>query len=171
MRRVALALVLLLAVSPVYAQLSVDDVHFSPKGGCTDTIVKELGKATSTIRVQAYEIKSGTIAQALADASKRKVKVEVIVDSSQRKQPGGQADNLHANPEISVRIDGNKRGLAHNKVIIIDPDLDSAVVITGSFNFTKRAEERNGENLLVIRDKKIAAKYFDNWNDRAEYVR
>ena len=57
--------------------------------------------------------------------------------------------------------------LAHDKVIIIDPDLDSAVVITGSFNFTKRAEERNGENLVVIRDKKIAAKYLDNWNKHA----
>ena len=36
---------------------------------------------------------------------------------------------------------------AHNKIII----LDDAVVITGSFNFTRQAEIGNSENLLVIR--------------------
>ena len=36
----------------------------------------------------------------------------------------------------------------HNKVVFIDGE----TVITGSFNFTKAAEENNAENLLVIRD-------------------
>ncbi len=30
--------------------------------------------------------------------------------------------------------------------------VDSATILTGSFNFTKAAEERNAENLLVIKD-------------------
>ena len=30
--------------------------------------------------------------------------------------------------------------------------IDSATLITGSFNFTKAAEEKNAENLLVIKD-------------------
>ena len=30
--------------------------------------------------------------------------------------------------------------------------IDSATIITGSFNFTKAAEEKNAENLLVIKD-------------------
>lgn len=166
MRRNALALVFLLVISPAYAQLSVDDIHFSPKGGCTAAIVKELDAAKSTIRVQAYELTSKPIAGALVKASKRNVKVEVILDRSQQNQPGGQANALRAIPAISVKIDGNRQGLAHDKIIIIDPDLDSAVVITGSFNFTKRAEEKNGENLLVIRDRKIAAKYLTHWNNR-----
>jgi phosphatidylserine/phosphatidylglycerophosphate/cardiolipin synthase-like enzyme len=38
-------------------------------------------------------------------------------------------------------------GIAHNKIIIID----SETVITGSFNFTKAAEEKNAENLLIIK--------------------
>jgi phosphatidylserine/phosphatidylglycerophosphate/cardiolipin synthase-like enzyme len=37
-------------------------------------------------------------------------------------------------------------------------------LITGSFNFTKAAEEKNAENLLVIRDAALAATYLDNWN-------
>jgi phosphatidylserine/phosphatidylglycerophosphate/cardiolipin synthase-like enzyme len=38
-------------------------------------------------------------------------------------------------------------------------------VITGSFNFTKAAEENNAENLLVIHDKKLAERYIKNWQE------
>ncbi len=48
-----------------------------------------------------------------------------------------------------------EHALAHNKVILIDGD----TVITGSFNFSRAAEERNAENLLVIRDQELAEKY------------
>ena len=41
--------------------------------------------------------------------------------------------------------------------------LDGDTVITGSFNFTKAAEENNAENLLVIKDKKLAERYTRNW--------
>jgi phosphatidylserine/phosphatidylglycerophosphate/cardiolipin synthase-like enzyme len=44
-------------------------------------------------------------------------------------------------------------------VIIVDDE----VVLTGSFNFTKAAEEHNAENLLVIHDRALAAKYLANW--------
>ena len=36
-------------------------------------------------------------------------------------------------------------------------------MITGSFNFTKAAEENNAENLLVIRDRNLAERYTKNW--------
>lgn len=40
--------------------------------------------------------------------------------------------------------------------------IDGETVITGSFNFTKAAEESNTENLHVIRDKKLAQRYVRN---------
>jgi phosphatidylserine/phosphatidylglycerophosphate/cardiolipin synthase-like enzyme len=40
-------------------------------------------------------------------------------------------------------------------------------VITGSFNFTKAAEENNAENLLIIRDMKLALRYIKNWKEHA----
>ena len=48
--------------------------------------------------------------------------------------------------------------IAHNKIMIID----GTAVLTGSFNFTKAAGQKNAENLLVIRDDKLAAKYAAN---------
>jgi len=41
--------------------------------------------------------------------------------------------------------------------------IDSVTVLTGSFNFSKAAEESNAENLLVIQDAALAAKYTTNW--------
>jgi len=47
--------------------------------------------------------------------------------------------------------------------------IDGEKVITGSFNFTKAAEEQNAENLLVIQDLPLAAKYLANWQAHAAH--
>jgi len=47
--------------------------------------------------------------------------------------------------------------------------IDGKTVITGSFNFTKAAEEKNAENLLVIYDKTLALKYLKNWQEHAPH--
>lgn len=131
---------------------------FSPRGGCTQLIVDTLSSAQSTVLVQAYSFTSEPIAQALVEVHTRGVDVEVILDKSQRTEDNTRA-KLLMDAGIPVRIDA-AHAIAHNKVMIIDQD----TVITGSFNFTKGAEERNAENLLVIHDKTLAAKYDANWH-------
>jgi phosphatidylserine/phosphatidylglycerophosphate/cardiolipin synthase-like enzyme len=139
------------------------EVYFSPHGGCTEAIVKELDKAKSTILVQAYSFTSAPIAKALLNAHKRGVKVEVILDKSQRTDQYSSATFLY-NSGIPVKIDA-VHVIAHNKIMVIDEE----TVITGSFNFTKAAEENNAENLLVIRDKKLAEKYIKNWQEHERH--
>jgi phosphatidylserine/phosphatidylglycerophosphate/cardiolipin synthase-like enzyme len=139
------------------------EVYFSPKGGCTEAVVKELNAAKDSVLVQAYSFTSVPIAKALVDAHKRGVKIQVILDKSQRTEKYSSADFVqHAG--IPIRID-DKHAIAHNKVMVID----GQIVITGSFNFTKAAEESNAENLLVIRDKEIADKYAANWKIHADH--
>jgi phosphatidylserine/phosphatidylglycerophosphate/cardiolipin synthase-like enzyme len=139
------------------------EIYFSPRGGCTDAVVREIANAQSSILVQAYSFTSAPIAKALVDAKARGVEVVVILDESQRSEKYSSADFLlHAG--ITTLID-DRHAIAHNKVII----LDQRVVITGSFNFTKAAEESNAENLLVIRDPGIAEIYARNWRLHAEH--
>ena len=133
------------------------EVYFSPRDGATEAIVREIGQARSEIRVQAYSFTSAPIAEALLKAHTRGIKVEVILDKSQRTQKYSSSTFL-ANARIPTYIDA-EHAIAHNKIIIID----RSVVITGSFNFTKAAEESNAENLLVIRSKDVAKPYLDNW--------
>jgi phosphatidylserine/phosphatidylglycerophosphate/cardiolipin synthase-like enzyme len=132
-------------------------IYFSPNGGCTEAIVKELNGAKSEILVQAYSFTSKPIAKALVDAHKRGVKTEVILDKSNIRDKYSAAD-FTAHMGIPTYIDSVHK-IAHNKIMIID----RKVVITGSFNFTRAAEEGNAENLVIIRDKGVAQEYLQNW--------
>jgi phosphatidylserine/phosphatidylglycerophosphate/cardiolipin synthase-like enzyme len=122
-------------------------VYFSPEGGCTQAIVNAIGAAHQQVMVQAYEMTSPQIKKALVAAQRRGVKMQTIFDPSALKEYDTMVGELSAGG-IPVFIDSaHSPGLAHNKVMIID----RAVVITGSFNFTRAAESRNAENLLIIR--------------------
>jgi phosphatidylserine/phosphatidylglycerophosphate/cardiolipin synthase-like enzyme len=138
-------------------------VCFTPGGNCTDAIVKALGDAKRTVLVQAYSFTSAPIAKALLDAHKRGVQVQVILDKSQRAEKYSSADFL-ANQGMSTMIDAN-HAIAHNKVIVIDGE----TVITGSFNFTKAAQEKNAENALILRDPVLAAQYTQNWEAHRQH--
>jgi phosphatidylserine/phosphatidylglycerophosphate/cardiolipin synthase-like enzyme len=47
----------------------------------------------------------------------------------------------------------------HHKFLIIDFDKPTARVYLGSYNFSSPADVKNGENLLLIRDRRIAVSY------------
>jgi len=132
-------------------------VHFSPGGEPTAAIVAELNRAKTAVRVQAYCFTSAPIAGALKQAHDRGVDVQVILDKSQPKQPYTSVTFLQS-AKIPVFID-SRHAIAHNKIIIID----GVTVITGSFNFTKAAEEKNAENLLIIESVELARRYLENW--------
>ncbi len=138
-------------------------VYFGPSGGCTSAIVKEIGKAKQEILVQACSFTSKEIAKALVDAHKRGVHAEIILDKSNRTKRYSAADFMF-NMGIPTYIDA-QHAIAHNKIMIIDKE----TVITGSFNFTKAAEEKNAENLLILKNKDLAKQYIENWNRHKEH--
>jgi len=131
-------------------------VYFNPRGGCTDAIVDKIDQAKSEVLVQAHSFTSAPIAKTLVKAYKRGVKVEVILDRSQRMERYSSA-RFFTNQGIPTFIDAN-HAIAHNKIMIIDRQM----VITGSFNFTKAAEENNAENLLIIKSNDLARIYLEN---------
>ncbi len=139
------------------------EVFFSPKGGCTEAIVKEVRAAKRSVLVQAYWFTSATIAKELVAAHKRGVKVQVILDRSRTEIENEQAEFI-VQSGVPTFID-DKHTTAHSKVVVID----GQVVITGSFNFTDQAEEENLENLLVIRDQALAAKFTANWKAHLQH--
>jgi phosphatidylserine/phosphatidylglycerophosphate/cardiolipin synthase-like enzyme len=146
---------------PARARAEDRQVYFSPRGGCTDAVVRELAAARTSVYVQAYSFTSAPIARALVEAKDRGVDVEVILDKSNRKAHYSASDFL-IHHGIPTRIDA-AHAIAHNKVMIID----DAVVLTGSFNFTTAAETHNAENLLVLRDPQLAKEYLRNWKAHA----
>ncbi len=146
--------------TPVTSRFEVDanyTVCFVPGEDCEGVIVAEIHQARGVILVQAYSFTSMPIAKALVSAKQRGVSVQVILDKSQRSERYSGATFL-ANAGIRTLID-EQPSIAHSKVIIID----GVSVITGSFNFTRSAQQYNAENLIVIRDGVLAQHYTQNW--------
>ena len=135
-------------------------VCFTPGGNCTQRIVNAINAAREEVLVQAYSFTSPPIARALEEAKRRGLRVRIIVDDSQLTERYSQADEVER-AGLEVWVD-DPTGIAHSKVIVID----RSWVITGSFNFSRSAQERNAENLLVLRDTELAGQYSENWERR-----
>jgi phosphatidylserine/phosphatidylglycerophosphate/cardiolipin synthase-like enzyme len=164
LRKAFILLLFLLYTTSTFAfQVDVQQVCFSPDSKCTAAIVERIDNAKSEILIQAYSFTSVPIAKALINAHKGGVKVEAVLDKSQKKERYTSATFL-TNAGIPTYID-SRHAIAHNKIIIIDKE----TVITGSFNFTKAAEEKNAENLLIIKSPKLAETYIDNWNKHKQH--
>ncbi len=128
----------------IHPPLSVS-VHFSPAGGCTDAVVRELAAAHREVLVMAYGFTSRPISQALIDAKFRGVEVDIILDHSNEKDAHSDLHFLLEQKVVPV-IDAHHL-IAHNKVMLID----GKTIVTGSFNFTQSAETHNAENLVIIK--------------------
>lgn len=161
MMRIALILALCLFALPVLArdvQVSpVAAVYFSPAGGATQALVAEIDRAEISIYVLAYSFTSEPIAAALVRAQGRGVSVNVVLDRSQETAKGTQAGPVHE-AGIPVVFD-ERHAIAHNKVMIFD----QRRVATGSFNFTRAAEQSNAENLIILEGEELARVYLENW--------
>ncbi len=120
-------------------------VHFSPKGGCMDAIVREIKAARKEILVQAYSFTADPLTYGLIEAKKRGVDVKILLDKSNEKESYSDL-RIFLEQDVVPLIDA-KHAIAHNKVMIID----HRTVITGSFNFTNQAEHENAENLVIIK--------------------
>lgn len=125
-------------------------VYFSPRGGAQEAVIREVDASKQSILIQAYSFTSAPIAKALMEAQKRGVKVEAVLDKSNETARYTSATFLQ-NAGAKVLIDF-KPAIAHSKIMLIDLGTPTATLITGSFNFTKAAQERNAENLLVIKE-------------------
>src|SRR5437773_2144199 len=92
-------------------------VHFSPKGGCTEAIVAELRQARSEVLVLAYSFTARPITEALIEAGRRGVKVAVVLDHSNEKEPHTDLPYM-VEHGLEPLIDPH-HAIAHNKVMVI----------------------------------------------------
>lgn len=154
---------LVLTIAPAVHAADNIQVYFSPSGGATAAIIQAIEHETQQIHVAAYSFTSAPIAQALIAAHRRGVAVDVILDKSQLTEQYTSATFL-AHAGIPVRIDA-AHAIAHSKYMILGLDR----VISGSFNFTRAAEDKNSENLLVIHDRALATTYLQNWKTHGQH--
>jgi phosphatidylserine/phosphatidylglycerophosphate/cardiolipin synthase-like enzyme len=136
---------------------------FAPWDDIQALITDEIVNARKQVLVQAYLLTDKKIAFALVAAYRRGVDVRVMADAEQFDKAGSSMLPELAAAGIPVWLETRYQN-AHNKILVIDAGTPRATVLTGSFNFTWRAQHRNAENVLVARDNPaLAASYAANW--------
>ena len=146
-----------LHAAPISAQGTVE-VYFSPKGGASAAILREIGTARDEILIQAYTLTAKNIIDALIQAKRRGVKIEIMLDFEHAEVEGSAV--IFANNGIPVLVD-SEHMMNHSKTMIIDRN----TIITGSYDFTKEAETEHSENLLVLKgNSALAGKFMEDYN-------
>jgi len=144
-------------------------VLFTPDDDATTLIRQAIYDARTQVLVQAYSFTSKSIAEALINAKRRGVDVQLITDAEQMVRMERSKVPTIAAGGVPVYVD-SRHDSAHNKVMVIDAGSASPVVITGSFNFTHAAQFRNAENLLIFRgNRELTAAYLENWRRHREH--
>jgi len=128
------------------------EVFFSPNGGCMSRLVHWIDSANSSVHVLIYSFTLDEVGKALVSALHRGIDVKVVFEKDQISQYS-EYGTLRA-VGVPVKNDTNS-ALMHDKIAIVDGN----IVLTGSYNWSSTAEERNNENLLVIRDPTLAQRF------------
>ncbi len=120
-------------------------------------IVNTLRQAHRSIEFLAYTFTSEPIADALVAARNRGIRVRGVVEQRNACVAGSAVPKLKC-ADVDVREDGNC-GLMHDKVFVVD----GRTVITGSFNWTRQAQEANDENAVFVDNPWLAQRYADEF--------
>lgn len=127
--------------------------YFTPRERPAARIVEVITNARRSVVFMAFSFTSDEIAGAMVNRQQAGIPVRGVFEQRNAEGIGSEFGPLR-DAGVEVLADGNCYTM-HHKVIVID----ERIVITGSYNFTSRAERTNDENLLIIEDPVLAAAY------------
>ncbi|HLF75006.1 MAG TPA: phospholipase D-like domain-containing protein [Anaerolineales bacterium] len=133
-------------------------VLFSPDDGVLNALSPLLDGAEKSIHFLAFSFTSNNLGDILLAKAEAGLTVAGVMDEGQVFSNQGTEFDPFRLAGLDVLIDGID-GQMHHKVFIVD----ETIVALGSYNFSKNAEERNDENLLIIHDSGIAKQFMQEF--------
>ena len=135
--------------SVVHPKVTLSDgteifTYFSPDNDILSSLLKEIGSAKKSIHFMAFSFTQDALGSAMQDRFESGIDVRGVFEERQISRYSEYEPMKEAGMSV---IQDRNRGTMHHKVIVIDAE----TVITGSYNFSKNAEEHNSENLLIIK--------------------
>jgi cardiolipin hydrolase len=139
----------------VATTVPASEVYFSPNGRVRQRLVRAIEDSRKSIDIAVYNFTASELAEALYAAQTRGVHIRVLVDQEMAEAGGSGVRGLRLNG-IAVRSLGvPEQSLMHNKFAVFDERL----VVTGSYNWTNSAEYANYENLVVLEEPALVARF------------
>lgn len=127
---------------------------FSQTDNISKIIVDEILAAKQSVLLAMYTLTDIQMIDALKKAQLNQVKVILIFDQKQMHNNQTIFFTLN-NAGITFRTLDIQNASMHHKFIVID----DITTITGSFNWTYSAQNKNYENIVVIKDSDVAEQY------------
>ncbi len=134
------------------------EVYFSPDDGVASRLVELIDNSQSSVYALAFVFTSDPLAKAMRDAVERGVQVRIVVEKDQAGNMGSEVEDL-LKGGADLRLDTNPNSM-HHKVILID----ETTVVTGSYNFSRSAEDFNDENVIIVHSPSLAQEYLVEFN-------
>jgi len=139
------------------------EVYFSPQDEViTKQVVTYLDNAQKYIYMPIFVLTHKEIEKALLRAQARGVDVKIIVDATNVFAKASSVKMLR-DSGVLVKVE-NFAGKLHSKSIIIDDEY----ILSGSMNFSYSGENRNDENMLILKNSRLSSfyrEYFEYlWN-------
>lgn len=125
-----------------------NDAHFTD---IQNKIIRALDAAQVSISLAMAWFTNTLLLEKLREKQKEGLLVEIVIYDDGTNTKYGV--DLTGFDYIKVRSD--RGGIMHDKFCVID----NQVVITGSYNWTAKAESKNNENVTIERDPQLATKY------------
>jgi len=145
-------------------QLTIDETPIQILFAAEDEAVEHLAPliegATESIRVMAFSFTHDTLGKAVLARAYEGLDVMGIFETRGSETEYSELTVLFC-ADVPVRQDGNPRTF-HHKVIVIDGE----TVVTGSLNFSNNADSSNDENVVIIQNRAIAARYLEEFDRR-----
>lgn len=127
--------------------------YFSPGNSCKNAIIQQIKLATESLKICVFTISDNEISNEVIAAHKRGIGVKIITDNDKSFDLGSDIEIL-SDAGISTKTDTTSNHM-HHKFCVIDKD----TLITGSYNWTRSAAERNQENILITKEVHIIKDY------------
>ncbi len=125
------------------------EAHFSPGVECVHRIVMLLQACHISADLCVFTITDDRIASAIDDARRHGVAVRIITDNDKAYDQGSDVQRL-AQLGIPVRVDNSPYHMHHKFAVF-----DGAILLTGSYNWTRGAANNNEENLVISNDRRL----------------
>lgn len=123
--------------------------YFSPGDECRCKIIDLCQRAKQSIDICVFTISDDTLTAAILKAYERGITIRIITDNDKTGDLGSDVDEL-ASRGLAVRMDHSHHHMHHKFAIF-----DNAILLNGSFNWTRSASKYNQENIVVSSEAKI----------------
>ncbi|MBI4060767.1 MAG: hypothetical protein HY403_04990 [Elusimicrobia bacterium] len=152
----------------VFKGRAIKGVQFSRGDRIPASLVEAIDLTERTLLLALYDLRLPEAADAILRAKARGVEVRLVYDESHAKLDGaeilsGPSDEYRALVAAGVPTrllkGGGSFGIMHHKYAVFDGEL----LMTGSFNWTRAADDRNFENAAFKTDPALIAGFTRNW--------